>query len=395
MIKKTNNHFYDNFEFNSVSAEIKYKNRDDFALIFSKKPCNAAAVFTKNLVKASPLKVSSANIKNKIRAVLVNSGNANAATGTQGMENALKLNQVLSEKLNIPSGSILQCSTGVIGIQLPVEKMINSLPALVEGKNPDKADFFSKAIMTTDTFNKISTYEFSHDNINYRVTGIAKGAGMIAPDMATLLAFILTDFPVSPDKMDTIFRAAADSTLNAITVDGDTSTNDTAILLSPENDSYFIDDNDLSLFREALTAVMSDLAYMLIKDAEGATKCVKISCINAKSENDARLCSRAIAQSMLVKTAIFGEDPNWGRIACAAGYSGADFNPDNISISFNNIVLLDKGSPLGHNIIEAEKVIKNSEYTITIDLNEGNFNWTFLTSDLSYDYVKINAEYTT
>ncbi len=395
MIKKTENYIIDNFEFSAVSAEVKYKNRDDFALIYSKKECNATAIFTTNRVKAAPVIVSSKNINNKIRAILVNSGNANAATGSQGLNNAESLNKKLSDELNIPSSKILQCSTGVIGVQLPIERMLNAAPELCAKKSSQNAFFFSKAIMTTDTFNKIAAYDFIYGNKSYKIIGISKGAGMIAPNMATLLAFMLTDFPVSKQTMDILFKECADSTLNAITVDGDTSTNDTAILLSPESETYINDDAAVSIFKDALIKVMSDLAYMLIKDAEGATKCVKIKCINAKTLNDAKLCSRTIAQSMLVKTAIFGEDPNWGRIACAAGYSGAKFDPDKISILFNDVILLDKGTPLSDNIKDAEKVIKNNEYTITVDLNEDNYGWTFLTSDLSYDYVKINAEYTT
>jgi len=382
------------FSFSTIKCGIRYENRLDYALISSEQPCNAAGVFTTNSITAAPVKICRERINNKIHAILINATNANACTGAEGFDNVIRLTNDLAEKMQIPQNSILAASTGIIGRQLPVEKMLSSHPELIKNLNISTGHSMAEAIMTTDTIPKEASAGFKHDGKTYSVAGIAKGSGMISPNMATLLSFILTDAPVAPPDMDTIFKRIIKKTFNAITIDGDMSTNDTAIILSPVSDAY-LSGESLKEFELSLEHVMNKLAELLIFDGEGATKAVKISVINASSDRDAELIAASVSKSLLVKTAFFGNDPNWGRIACAAGYSGAELQEEKLSIYINKKGLFIKGKPSEVDYKELEDILKMRNYTITIDAGLGDGESSMLTTDISYDYVKINATYST
>lgn len=382
------------YVFSAIECGIKYKGRLDYSLIYSEKPCNAAGVFTTNKIFAAPVRLCRERISNPVHAVLINATNANACTGEAGYNNALSLTGETASALGIDAGSVLMASTGVIGVQLPEKKMRDAVPSLVNGLSHDKGPLVTEAIMTTDTFPKSLAVSFSASGTEYVIAGTIKGAGMIAPDMATLLCFLLTDCPVEKKKLDVIFRRSVDKTLNSITIDGDMSTNDTAIILSPVSDKY-ISEGGLKDFEAALEYLLSRLGEMLIMDAEGATKMVNVSVIGAGTQDDAKKAAKAISESLLVKTAFFGKDPNWGRIAAAAGYSGADLKEEKLSIYFEDIPLLVKGVPAGFDAQRINDVLSRREFSITVDLGMGKYEASYMTSDISYEYVKINAEYTT
>jgi glutamate N-acetyltransferase/amino-acid N-acetyltransferase len=382
------------FSFSTIKCGIRYENRLDYALILSESPCNAAGVFTVNKITAAPVKLCRERINSPVRAILINSTNANACTGAEGNQNTVKLTADIAERAGIPENSVLAASTGIIGRQLPLEKMLSSHKELFENLNPENGHSVAEAIMTTDTIPKEAAAGFDHNGISYSVAGIAKGSGMISPNMATLLSFILTDAPVAKPDLDSIFKKIVKKTFNAITIDGDMSTNDTAILLSPAAGGY-LSGVSLKEFESALEYVMNKLAELLIFDGEGATKGVKISVVNALDEKDAQLIAGSVSKSLLVKTAFFGNDPNWGRIACAAGYSGAEVQEEKLSIYINKKGLFLNGKPSEIDYKEIESILKERNYTITIDVGLGNGDASMLTTDISYDYVKINAAYST
>ncbi len=382
------------FKFSAVECGIRYTNRLDLSLIYSDQPCWAAGAFTTNKLCAAPVIVCRERINNPIHAILINATNANAATGKQGYDNAKFLTKELAKLLSIDESSVLMASTGIIGVQLPVEKMKNSLPELIDNLSVEAGALLPKAIMTTDTFPKQYAISFETSTGKYTMAGIAKGAGMIAPNMATLLCFVITDFPMEQKQLQKLFYQSVNISLNAITIDGDMSTNDTAIILSPALQSNH-SDNDIKTFKDALDVMMKKLAYLIVSDAEGATKCVTIKVIHAANDSDAKKAAKSIAESLLVKTAMFGNDPNWGRIACAAGYSGAELHEDRLSIYFDEIPLFKNGAPVEYEKEKLINILKKREYTITVDFGIGNAHFEYLTSDLSYDYVKINAEYST
>lgn len=383
------------FLYSALKTEIKYKDKLDFALIHATKPCICSALYTKNKLKAAPVILSKERDHNPVQAILVNSSNANACTGQDGHDNAVKLTGLVAKELGITEESVLNASTGVIGVQLPFEKMKSSIPALVKELKAENKQIFSQAIMTTDTYPKFHSVQFNSSQGEYYIEGFAKGSGMIAPDMATLLSFIVTDAPINKEDLDIIFKRAIQKSYNAITIDGDMSTNDSVFILSPILETPLTQDEDLIKFEKALLSLLEKLAIMLVKDGEGATKCVKIAVKEARTEDEARTVSKSIAESLLVKTALFGNDPNWGRIACAAGYSGVDFDPEIITITIEDITLFDRGSVQKFDKQKIEEKVKQSEYTITLDLHQGEGEFTYWTSDISYEYVKINAEYTT
>jgi len=382
------------FIFSSIKCGIRYENKLDYAIIVSESPCNASGVFTTNRITAAPVKICRERINNTIYAILVNSTNANACTGTTGYQNSIRLSSDIAEKLHVPGNSVLVASTGIIGRQLPVDKMIAGHKQLVNDLNTANGHSVAEAIMTTDTISKEAAARFTCNNRTYSVAGIAKGSGMISPDMATLLSFIITDAPVAKPDLDRIFKDCVKKSFNSITIDGDMSTNDTAIILSPASET-FIAGEALKEFEVALEYIMTRLAELLVLDGEGATKAVKIKVINAVNDNDALLIAKAVSNSLLVKTAFFGNDPNWGRIACACGYSGAELIEENLSIYINDKQLFLKGKPSDINYTELEVIIKQRNYTITIDIGMGDGEATMLTTDISYDYVKINAQYST
>ncbi|PKL19398.1 MAG: ornithine acetyltransferase [Spirochaetae bacterium HGW-Spirochaetae-5] len=382
------------FSFSTIKCGIRYENRLDYALILSESPCNAAGVFTVNKITAAPVKICRERINAPIRAILINSTNANACTGAQGHENTVTLTGDIASKAGIPENSVLAASTGIIGRQLPIEKMLLSHKELIDKLKPENGHSVAEAIMTTDTIPKEAAAGFDCNGASYSVAGIAKGSGMISPNMATLLSFILTDAPVARTDLDSIFKKIVKKTFNAITIDGDMSTNDTAIILSPASGDY-LSGESLKEFESALEYVMNTLAELLIFDGEGATKGVKISVVNALNEKEAAMIAGSVSKSLLVKTAFFGNDPNWGRIACAAGYSGAAVEEEKLSIYINKKGLFVNGKPSEIDYKEIEDILKERNYTITIDLGLGDGDASMLTTDISYDYVKINASYST
>ncbi|NLV67556.1 MAG: bifunctional glutamate N-acetyltransferase/amino-acid acetyltransferase ArgJ [Spirochaetes bacterium] len=383
------------FSYASIKCGIRYADRLDYSLILSDTICNAAGMFTTNRMTAAPVKLCRERIKGKIRGILINATNANACTGAEGFSNSIKLTADVAKKLNLPGESILMASTGIIGRQLPLDKMLGSHDELVNSLAPGNGPLLAQAIMTTDTVPKQAAVSFTCEGREYSIAGTAKGSGMIAPRMATLLAFVVTDAPVERNELEKIFRSAVNKTLNSITIDGDTSTNDTAIILSPDTGRYLNSTESLAAFTGALEAVLMKLAEMLVLDGEGATKSVKIHVINAATDDDAMLIARAVGQSLLVKTAFFGNDPNWGRIACAAGYSGAALEEEKLSISIDNIPLLTNGVPKNADYSQLEVILKKRNYTVTVDMGLGDGDAIMLTTDISYDYVKINAQYST
>ena len=382
------------FSFSSVKCGIRYEDKLDYALILSKYPCNASGVFTTNRITAAPVKICRERIGNKINAILINSTNANACTGLEGYNNAINLMKDIAEKIHIPEDSILTASTGIIGRQLPIEKMLASHQELIKNLNQTNGHSIAQAIMTTDTIPKEASASFEYNGRVYSVAGIAKGSGMIAPNMATLLSFIITDASISKTDMDIIFKRVIKKTFNSITIDGDMSTNDTAILLSHDSGEY-LPEEALEEFELSLEYVMNRLAEFLILDGEGATKAVRVNVINANNDYEAELIAKAVSNSLLVKTAFFGNDPNWGRIACTAGYSGAEVHEEKLSIYINKAALLINGEPTEIDYEELENALKERSFSITIDIGIGNGKSSMLTTDLSYDYVKINASYST
>ena len=383
------------FTFSAIECGIRYDNRLDMALLYSEKPCYASAVFTRNRLFAAPVKLCRERIANDIHAILINATNANACTGDEGYNNALQLTREIASVLGVPENSVLMASTGIIGVQLPVGKMRSSIPSLVNTLSADNGPRLARAIMTTDTYPKEYAVSFETSSGTYTIGGVAKGSGMIAPDMATLLSFIITDFPLEKKALDEVFRSCIDRTLNAITIDGDSSTNDTAIILSPVTNDPVTNETDIEHFSQALFHLLESLSVMLIRDGEGATKCVTIRVAGAASPDDAKKAAKTIAESLLVKTALFGEDPNWGRIACAAGYSGADMHEDTLTIEIENVPLLVKGEPVEYPIDDIRTILARESFVVTINLGAGDNHFSFLTTDLSYEYVKINAEYST
>lgn len=382
------------FRYSAVEAGIRYENRLDLSLIAADYDCIAAGVFTTNKICAAPVRLSRSRINNTIRGIIINATNANACTGEEGLRNAEIITKSVAEALGVPATSILAASTGIIGVQLPHEKIVKAIPSLVNSLSQEHGSLLARAIMTTDTVPKEASICLTCSRGDFTIAGTAKGAGMIAPNMATLLAFLVTDAPVAKAELDTIFSRCIGKSLNAITIDGDMSTNDTAIILSPAHIPP-LSGNDLSLFEEALLKVLSDLAEKLVMDAEGATKLVRINVKGARSDDDAQKIARAVANSLLVKTALFGMDPNWGRIACAAGYSGAEVYEKRLSIFFADLCLLRNGVPQNPSRDSMIQAMKEREIQITIDAGVGNGTFRFLTSDISYEYVKINAEYST
>jgi glutamate N-acetyltransferase/amino-acid N-acetyltransferase len=388
------------FKFSAVRAAIKNPGRFDLGLIFSETPAVVAALFTTNKVKAAPILISMDRTREgSAQAVLVNSGNANACTGQQGMDDARELSRLIAEGLGIPDEATLIASTGVIGVPLPMERIRKTIPSLIEGLASGKLAEVAQAIMTTDTFPKLEMRQGEAGGKTYTIAGIAKGAGMIMPNMATMLALLVTDAAVDPTWIDKVFREANSTTFNSITIDGDTSTNDTTLILAngAAGNAPLLDANpDAVRFAELLHEVMMALARQLVKDGEGATKFVTITVKGAVSDTDARQAAMAIANSSLVKTAFFGQDANWGRILAAVGYSGAQIDPGRAWLYFDDVAMAKNGIFAGGDAeARGTTVLRNREFTVTVDLKLGEGRSTVFTTDLSYDYVKINADYRT
>ncbi len=387
------------FKAGAVAAGIRYQGRPDLALIISEVTAAAAGVFTTNKVQAAPVLLSRSHLTgNKARTIVVNSGIANACTGEIGLQRARSTAQIVAEAVGCPIHEVLVASTGVIGMDLPLEPVSNYLPKLVSSVRDDGWLDAARAIMTTDTVPKIHIVRGLLQDCPFTVLGIAKGAGMISPDMATLLSFVATDAAISPDALQALAREETDRSFNRITVDGDTSTNDTLFILANgfagnrpiEN----LDSSDGECLRRALGEVLLKLAKMIVADGEGATKFVEITVKGGSGQAEALLAARTVANSLLVKTALFGEDANWGRILAALGRAGVDLDPQRVQLFFNEVKLVEKGRAVGGDAeTKVSKILKESSFSVTINLGQGKAEETVYTCDLSLDYVKINANY--
>ncbi len=371
-----------------IKKTEKPVNRPDLLVVVTEEPSEFAAVFTKNDVKAAPVKVSM-EITGKVSGIVANSGNANACTGERGIADALEMSKLTSQLTG--KGKFLVASTGVIGEPMPMERVRKGIAEAVKNLGKAKGEEPALAIMTTDTFPKLS---FKEGN-GFVIGGIAKGAGMIDPAMATMLSFVATDAKVPKELLQKALKEAVDVSFNAITVDGDMSTNDCVFLLSTGRSSVEITEENYGEFKEKLTAVLKELAYQIVKDGEGATKVARVVVERAKTVEQARAVARKIALSPLVKTALFGCDPNWGRIAAAAGAAMVGVEEERMEIYIGEFLLF-KGGRVNYNEEEVFKYMKNNdEILIRVVLNQGEEQFEYLTCDLTYDYVRINAEYRT
>ncbi|MBZ2021593.1 bifunctional glutamate N-acetyltransferase/amino-acid acetyltransferase ArgJ [Streptococcus sanguinis] len=384
------------FSADGLHAGFK-KKKLDFGWIVSEVPASVAGVYTTNKVIAAPLLVTKASIQKsqKLQAIVVNSGVANSCTGQQGLDAAYEMQRLTAQKLKIESDLVGLASTGVIGEQLPMDALKNGLSQiLVSGKAED----FAEAILTTDTCTKtcVVTEEFGSDLVT--MAGVAKGSGMIHPNMATMLAFITCDANISSDTLQAALSQHVESTFNQITVDGDTSTNDMVLVMANgyrQNEEILPDTEEFEKFSKMLRYLMADLAKKIAKDGEGATKLIEVNVRHAKDEQSGRMIAKSVVGSSLVKTAIFGQDPNWGRILAAIGYAGADVSVDYIDIWIEGIPVMQASSPVAFDPEETSDAMAGELLTLTIDLHDGDAEAQAWGCDLSYDYVKINALYRT
>jgi glutamate N-acetyltransferase/amino-acid N-acetyltransferase len=384
------------FKSAGIHCGIK-KSRKDLALIVSDYPAAAAGVFTLNKVQAAPVILSKKHLKesDNFYAIIVNSGNANACTGERGYFDAEQMTEQTAELIGVKKEEVLVASTGVIGEPLPMEKIINGISAiknyLADGDEKDAAE----AIMTTDTFYKTESSSFIIDGKEVTISGIAKGSGMIHPNMATMLGFVTTDAAIDKDLLQEMLKNTADKTFNRIVVDGDTSTNDMVLMLSNSASGVVITKGSDSqkTFEAELFTLLKKLAIDIVKDGEGATKLVEVKVEGALTEEDAIKAAKTIALSPLVKTAIHGEDANWGRIIAAVGYSGIDFDPDKFEIFINGTQILQKNYIVTLPNAVANQTLKSDQIELVVKLNQGNESANCWTCDFSEDYVKINGSY--
>jgi len=386
------------FDVAGIASGLKKNGEKDLGLIFSEGPANVAGLFTRNRVLAAPVLLDKERIRSGIcQAVIVNSGNANCCTADRGMDDARAMTRYAAAGLGLSEDQVLVASTGVIGEPLPIEKIRAAVPDLVRSRSPGATDEFARAIMTTDTVPKVVTKQGGMNGESYTVTGVAKGSGMIRPDMATLLAFVCTDVAAEPAALKQMLTEANEGSFNRITIDGDTSTNDTVLLMANGLSGVNLGSpEEREPFQALLNGVLLDLAKMVVRDGEGATKLVEIIVKNAPSDGSARVVADTVAHSSLVKTALFGEDANWGRILAAAGRAGVMIEPEKVDIYFDDVQMVKKGIGAGRTVEdEATKVLMTSEFTVSIDLNMGSGSASVLTCDFSIDYVRINADYRT
>ena len=392
------------FEAASCEANIKYSGRTDMAMVFSKEPCECAGTFTSNVVKAACVQWDMQIVESgkPMHAVVINSGIANACTGKEGFDACEASARAVEDSLKVPYDSVAVASTGVIGMQLPVDKLVKGINAMSKTLDDslEAGTAASKAIMTTDTVNKEVAVSFMAGGKKVTLGGMSKGSGMIHPNMCTMLAFITTDLSIDKLLMQEALREVVADTFNMITVDGDTSTNDSLILMAnglAGNDKITAKDEDYKSFKEALFFVCRFLARKMASDGEGATKLFEARVVNAKSKEDARTLSRAIVGSNLSKAAIYGCDANFGRFLCAMGYSGARFDQNDVELFFESragrLQVFDRGTPIDFDEDFAVKIMKEDEVTVFVDMHEGEAEAAAWGCDLTYDYVKINADY--
>jgi glutamate N-acetyltransferase/amino-acid N-acetyltransferase len=398
---------------NGVMAGVKYVNKYDVAVIYSEVPAQAAAVFTRNLVKAHPVLLSQKHIQNGLaQAIVINSGNANACIGEAGDRAALAMTQKAADCFNLSSENILVASTGVIGVEMPLPTILQGIEKAVTELNGQKskaeqtaennsdlkiqaAHKAALAIMTTDLTIKEKALEIKCQGGTIRLGAMAKGSGMIHPNMGTMLGFITTDAQMSAPEMQSLLLSAVEDSFNMVTVDGDTSTNDTVFFLANGVSGIKPSGEDLLHFQEAVRAMCFWLAQEIARDGEGATKFLEVQVVGAKTREDARKTAKSVCGSSLVKTALFGEDANWGRIIAAMGYSGADFDPDAVSIWLGDLLVARDGQGVSFSVPRAKEILADKDIFIKIDLQAGAETAKAWGCDLSYDYVKINGSYTT
>ena len=383
----------------AVPAGIRYPDRLDLGLIFSRVPAVTAGVFTTSKVKAAPLQLDMERLRSGMaQAVLVNSGNANACTGAAGMAAARAVGALAADALGIKEALVQVASTGVIGQPLALEPFYGSMAQLAARLSPEGFDELAQAMMTTDTQPKTASARVLIDGVEVSILGVAKGSGMIMPNMATMLCFVVTDVDIAFPVLDRLVQAGVEQTFNRITVDGDTSTNDMALVMANGlAGNVRVDEDtpeDADRFGAALQGVFRELALMIVADGEGATKVVTIKVTGARTEQEAVSAARTIANSALVKTAFFGEDANWGRILAALGRSDCTFDPDRVGISFDSVLLVADGMALGGETeAAATAVMQQKQFVVTVHLHAGHAEAEMYTCDFSYDYVKINADY--
>jgi glutamate N-acetyltransferase/amino-acid N-acetyltransferase len=386
------------FLFSGISAGIKKDGKRDLGLIYSEIPAQVAGLFTTNTVKAAPVQLDRERVKKGLcRAIIVNSGNANACTGSPGLRDARKVSSLVAKRLGIDEQLVFPSSTGVIGSRLPMNRIEEGIPRLVDQLSPGGWMNTVEAIMTTDTFPKVEVATCRIKGREVKLCGMVKGAGMIRPNLATMLSFLVTDARIEAPLLQRMLKKAAEMSYNRITIDGETSTNDTVLLLAngrADHATLNRMDRDAEVFQSMLSKVCQGLAQSVVKDGEGATKFVEILIRGAQNDEDAREAAYAVAHSPLVKTAFFGEDANWGRILCALGHSGVSIDPNRIDVFFDRAPVVKRGMGVG---IQAEKkasrILKKRSFKVTVDLHRGKSQCSVFTTDLSLDYVKINASY--
>lgn len=387
------------FKATGISCGIKKNNKLDLALLYSTNLCLCAGVYTKNIVKGHSLVLAKKYCKaGQTQVVFINSGNANACVGPEGTKDAIEITEIISDNLNINPKHVLTGSTGVIGYKLPMGKIEKGIVKAVSSLSINGGNNAAKAIMTTDTYTKEFAVKIMIEDKEVFIGGMAKGSGMIMPNMATMISLLTTDANISHDLLNKTLKIAVNKSFNKISVDGDTSVCDMTLLLANgQSDCLLIkeESKEYMEFLNGLVEVCQQLAKMIARDGEGATKLIEVNVKNALTLNDAELAAKTIANSPLVKIAFFGEDANWGRLLTAAGYSGANFNPDKTTIKIGQLILFKNGVAIPFNEEEAKEILQRKDIFITIDFGEGKYEDTVWTCDFSYDYIKINAHYRT
>ena len=405
IIKEGMINFPKGFKTGGFHSGLKKSGKKDLAILYSEKPADTAIMSTTNCVKAAPVLWCNEVIKNpKKQAIIVNSGNANACTGENGEKTVIATAEKMAETFKLQKEDVLIASTGIIGVHLPVEKILDGIEFLKGelSENLEDGVNAAEAILTTDTNIKTVAVEVEVKGKTVKIAGMAKGSGMIHPNMATMLSFVTTDLAIDSKLLDALLKETVAETYHMISVDGDTSTNDMVVVMAngmAENEKLEKEDNDFEGFKDAFLYVNKTLAKKIIRDGEGATKFVEVEVRGAKTKEDAITLSKSVITSNLVKTALFGEDANWGRVLCALGYSGVSFDPLKVSLMFSSqagmITLLNDGLPIFFDEKETSKVLAERDLRIDIELSEGNEKAIAWGCDLSYDYIKINGDYRT
>lgn len=386
------------FYFATCKAGFKEQNKEDLAFIGTDRQAKAAGVFTQNTFQAAPIIIARQHLgqRQDFRGILVNSGQANACTGERGIDDCKKTIKLVAEKSGLQPQEILPASTGVIGEYMDLSLWEAAVKDLLSEKNYNSPLAVAKAMTTTDTYPKMVWRTLKYKEHEIRILGMAKGSGMICPNMATMLGFLICDAQIDAQFWQETLTKAVDLTFNRISVDGDTSTNDCVLALSNGASGITVDKSISDSFKSLVLEVCQELSYFIIQDAEGGTKVILVKVVGAQDQNQAEIVARTVAHSSLVKTAIFGKDPNWGRIVAAVGRSGAVFSPDNVTVYLAGILVMHRGQPIQEDIDSLlAPYLDRKDISMEIDLGQGQGEYSILTSDLSFDYVKINASYKT